>query len=71
MRHNPTKPSRPARSPSEPGHDTNRAGIRSLDCGDDEVEDEVRLSRRSDAARLEPPVGDEGGDSLGEQRQSV
>jgi hypothetical protein len=71
MRHNPTKPSRPARLSTELGLDANRAGIRSLDCGHDEADDNVRLSRRSDDGSRAPSASGEQGDSFGEQRQSV
>ena len=71
MRHNPTTPSRPARLPSDLGLDTHRAGIRSLDCGHDDSEDDVRLSRRDDRTTLAPPADGERTDSFGEQRQSV
>jgi hypothetical protein len=72
MRQGPTNSSRDSRSrPTPPqGVDPTRAGIRSLDCGDEKEADAKTVIRRgaTDAAPLPTPA-DSG--SLGEQRQSV
>jgi len=71
MRHGPKNPARDSRSrPTPPqGVDPTRAGIRSLDCGDETDADATTIIRRgSDTVPL-PTPGNPG--TLGEQRQSV
>ena len=67
MRNGPHKPTRhPLPKPAK-GDDENRAGIRSLDCG--EEAEAPRVIRRSEPPR-EPEVP-EPQSPLGEQRQSL
>jgi hypothetical protein len=68
MRNGPHKPTRrPPTTPAQ-GDDEKRAGIRALDCGEEEVE-APRVIRRA-----EPPIESEVAEpppALGEQRQSL
>lgn len=71
MRHRPANSARPTPRPSDSGIDANRAGIRALDCGDDEHEDGVSkgLARADESKRQRSPVRD-GSNSFGEPRQT-
>jgi hypothetical protein len=72
MRHSPTKSAPSTRSPSDSGTDTNRAGIRSLDCGHDVREDGARApSPRAGDVQDGRPLAQENAISFGEQRQGV
>jgi len=71
MRQGPTNASRDSRARPTPPHgiDPKRAGIRSLDCGDDDEHSTTVIRRAaSDAANHAAPVED---GLLGEQRQSL
>jgi len=73
MRHGPKNPPRDSRSrptPPQAIEATERAGIRSLDCGDETDADATTIIRRADSNAVPlPPPADSG--ALGEQRQSV
>jgi hypothetical protein len=72
MRHKPTNPTRSTIRPSDSGTEHRRAGIRALDCGHDDRDDEAsRTTTRADEAQLAPPPVREGANSFGEQRQSL
>jgi len=71
MRQGPTNTPRDARARPTPPHgiDPARAGIRSLDCGDDDADTATVIRRAAgDAAPREVPLED---GSLGEQRQAL
>jgi len=72
MRHGPKNPSRDSRSRPTPtqGVDSTRAGIRSLDCGDETDADATTIIRRAAPGSGSLPAPTDS-DSLGEQRQSV
>ena len=72
MRQGPRKSSRhsdPRPTPPN-GVDSARAGIRSLDCGDELNASATTIIRRT-TPDPEPPSLETGTDDLGEQRQSV
>jgi len=71
MRQGPTNAPRDSRARPTPPHgiDPTRAGIRSLDCGDDDAHDTTVIRRAAkDAATRVEPVDD---GLLGEQRQAL
>ena len=72
MRKGPTNSPRnpdPRTTPSN-GLDAARAGIRSLDCGDEMNAPATIIARQASPDAVPPPLESDAGD-LGEQRQSV
>jgi hypothetical protein len=73
MRQGPRNSPRHAKPrPTPPdGIDSARAGIRSLDCGDEETKPETTIVRRAAPPDAVAPSPDTDAGALGEQRQSV